>query len=236
MAFDFTPVLRILPQFIIAGIVAIVFYSEFKEPLLHGWGRPRFILVRGGVFSGSAATSSGVDESHTPNSSFYRENRKSFISVLGSAHMVLLTVNLWIIMAIAILPEESITKIFPSITGNADILIYGFLAALFLATVVATVVSRINGTKLNLLILLAIGGVGAYLSFYLPFMQWVGDYQVILRAVMMYCVVAASVFGIYVMSSLVRKEQALRVAVIGSYLSYVYTAAILTINLLQNAL
>lgn len=231
MAIDLTPVLKILPQFIISGIIAFIFYSEFKKPRKQ---KPKFFLARE---VNPANNEINRDRTGNQVTAYKRDTPEKTLlqSPIGDAHIVFLTVNLWILLAFIMIPLTSLSRIMPSFTHPMGFVIYISLAAVFVLAFASTVVSRISMTRAKLIGLLLSGGVGAYLAFYLPFMQWVGDYVVILRWVIIYCTVAISLLGTYALSAVLKKRQATNVAVIGSYASYIMTAALLTMNVIQSA-
>lgn len=232
MAFDFSAVLRILPQFIIAGLIAILFYSEFKKPRV---AKPILILIRGDL-----PATSGREDDQVQNPSTLYEHKPLdlglYDSTIGNLHIIFLTVNLWILLSFLMIPLTSLKSIMPNLGQPMEFITYLILGVIFLITLTSTVVSRIDMSKYKLIGLLASGGVGAYLAFYLPVMAWASSYHTILKWVLVYCVIAVSLFGIYILSVMVNRKNTMNVAIIGSYASYAMTAAILTINMFQNAL
>lgn len=231
MPFDVTAALQILPQFIAAGIIAFIFYSEFKKP----WKvKPKFFLVR----ENDPAVRGDLPTDGVRYTTDYESEHKSrglLETQLGNVHLFFLTVNLWILLAFILIPLSNLGRVMPTFNYPTGTIVYIILAVLFLTALVSTVISRITMTKTKLVALLASGGVGAYLAFYLPFMQFVMDYTSILRWVFIYCTVAVSLFGIYTLSSMLQKRQTTNMAVIGSYAAYAMTAALLAFNLFQNA-
>lgn len=232
MPINFTAVLQILPQFIAAGIISFIFYAEFKKPRYH---KPNFILVR---------ENDPVDENRIVNDNMRpatiyepdQSNTGLLNSQFGNAHIFFLTVNLWILLAFVLIPFSSLGRMMPSFAYPVRELVYLVLAIVFVTAVASTVISRISMTRSKLIILLLSAGVGAYMIFYLPIMQWASDYTIILRWVIIYCTVAVSLFGIYTLSYMLKKRQTTNIAVVGSYAAYFMTAALLTLNVFQNAL
>lgn len=227
MILDFAAVLHILPEFVVSGVIAIIFYAEFKKPDPMAT-RPKFILVRG-----DSSFSSPIINPRD-NSSSYNEKRKPFAAVLGDSQMIFLTVNLWILLTLVLLPLSNSGAVLPQLSSTDGGIIYGLLTALFAIAVITSVVRRFSVTRTHIVITMAAAAVVSYLSFYLPSMQWIGSFAMIMRIVIMYGVIAASVFSVYVISTSLRRVSQEKVAVVGTFASYGITAVLLFVNLFQS--
>lgn len=247
MNFDFSAFQAILPQFIIAGIIAAIFYMEFdkstpkdagklifivpkeEDPQTTRFSRPAFLHK----FIISIRTRANSLSSRTVKSTPYTGDENSVLSLLRGTHLVLLTVVMWILLSLALLPGNALSSILPKLPSYG-IYAYIGLCVAFAASVGATVVSRISLTKVRLGILLTGSAIVTYLAFYLPALQWMNyTYSAFFKLIIVYCAVAVTVFGVYTISSLIKRLSALKVAVYGTYASYGLAAALLIINLLQ---
>lgn len=238
MIIDIAAILQVLPEFAGAGILSIVFYMEFKGPLSGLIKAPEFILVRGDSIIPMAAVPvvSGSQSSSPRYSEVTAAGEDSMaLASFKDIQLILATVSLWIILALALLPQNRLKAILPNIPFNYQIIAYGILAVLFLISLTSTVVLHIRSTRMHVAIILAAGAAIAYLAFYLPSMQWIAHYALILRAIIIYCSVAATAFGLYAISSIMGKSAVVKLAIVGTFALYAFTAALLLTNLIQLA-
>jgi hypothetical protein len=229
MPVSYAPAMDILPEMLLAGILAFIFYLNFRKLKVKAVTRTEFILVRGDS-TDMDLSKADRNEMSTP---LYETN--TFLKeTLLSSHMVFLTVTLWIGLAMVMIPVSKLYLIFPRFGFYVTLLVYGLLAVVISLSLISTVVSRISITKLNLAILLAAGGVAVFISFYLPFMSWASSYGQLMHMVFIYCAVALAVFGIYFVSTIMKERNTVRMAAIGSYIAYFSTSALLALNLFSN--
>ncbi len=228
MALSFSPAVDIIPELLISGLLAFLFYANFRKLNSKVTPAPTFILVRGDtlVEAGSGMKSSPVIDSLL----------KDMIDILRNSQMLFITVTLWIVLTMLMIPSSRLSFILPDFHAPITGIVYGSLAVIIAGTVITTVVTRIKKTRMNFIILLVIGGAGAFISFYLPLMSWASFYGQIMKITFVYSVVAATVFGIYYIYSIMKEKNAVRMATIGAYLSYFFTATLLALNLFSNIL
>lgn len=228
MPVNYSPAIDILPELLIAGILAFLFYTNFRKLKAIPYIQPRFILVRGDNYE------EGGDQSWINKSTSINDAGENLSEALRGSQMILFTVTLWVVLTMLMLPVSKLYLIFPRFGSLMSPLIYGLLTGIIGVTIIATVVTRIKNTRMNLVLLLAIGGVGAFMAFYLPLMGWASEYGQIMKLVFIYCAVAMTVFGIYYINSVMKVDNAMKVATIGSYVSYFSTSALLALNLFYN--
>lgn len=229
MAVSYTPAMDILPELLLAGILAFLFYVNFRKLNVKANIRTEFILVRG-----DSLVEGGEMGSWTDKTSPLHEKNEFLREFLQSSHMVFLTVTLWIALTMVMIPVSKLYLIFPRFGSAGTLIVYGLLATIITVSLVTTVVSRIKVTRLTLVLLLVSGGAGVFISFYLPLMYWASSFGQILKLVFVYCAVAVAEFGIYYMASIMKERNTVRVATIGSYVAYFFTSALLALNLFTN--
>ncbi len=231
MPVNYTPAMDILPELLLAGILAFLFYINFRKLKVKASIRTEFILVRG-----DSMVSVGDGEPWMDKTSPLHEKNEFLREVFTGSHMVFLTVTLWIALTMLMIPVSKLYLIFPRFGSSGTLLVYGLLATIITVSLVTTVVSRIKVTRLTLILLLVSGGAGVFISFYFPLMGWASSYGQILKLVFVYCAVAFAEFGIYYISLIMKERNTVRVATIGSYVAYFFTSALLALNLFSNIL
>ena len=228
MAVSFSPAVDLIPELLISGVLAFLFYTNFRKLKINTYSSPKFILVRGDAFMAA--------EGEIKSSPVAGSVIKDMAEILRSSQMVFITVTLWIVLTMLMIPSSKLLLILPSFNAPLAGIVYGALAVIIVGTVLTTVVTRINRTRVNFILLLIIGGAGAFLMFYLPLMSWASFYGQIMRITFVYSAVAATVFGIYYIYSIMKEGNAVRMATVGAYLSYFFTAALLAVNLFSKVL
>lgn len=237
MPFDVEALLQILPEFAIAGIISILFYMVLNRSVEVTPSRPQFIVVRGDTVDellAAAGTESGKDSPAVNSTPFSSEGNSDALKGLRESQMIVVTVSLWILLSLILLPTKDLNDILPQLPLNSYFIVYAVLAALFLISVVTTIVTRIKVTGFTLILLLIAGAGISYLAFYLPSMQWVNNYVVLLRAVVIYCASAATVFVIYFLSRILDKGHAVRLSIVGTFGLYAFTVILLVWNMAEN--
>lgn len=229
MAVSYSPALDILPELLISGVLAFMFYSNFKKSRVTSGNELKFILVREGRFQ--IGSMGRKWENRSPIRKSYESG---FVDILRGSQTVFLSVTLWVVLTMLMIPVSKLFLIVPRFGAVLSLLVYGFIAFMVASSVVTTIVTRVKNSRMNLILLLATAGSGVFISFYLPLMNWASGYGVTMRLVFVYCAVAITLFGIYYAHSIMKEKNALRFSVIGSYLSYFSTSALLLINLMGN--
>lgn len=231
MPVNYAPALDILPNLILAGILALVFYANFRKLNVKSYSRTEFILVRGDDFH-----SRDEENNSTGGFSPLHENEENVTGTLISSQLVFLSVTLWVAMTMIMIPVSKLYLILPRFGSFGTLIVYSSLAVVIILSLVATVVSRIKITKFTVVLLLIAGGVGVFVSFYLPLMSWASTYGQLMKLVFVYCAVALAEFGIYYITSIMKEKNTARVATVGSYISYFSTSALLAVNIFSNIL
>lgn len=231
MPVSYSPAMDMLPELFLAGIMALLFYINFRKLKVKTSVRTDFILVRGDNLESNGGEVPGM-ENYSP----LHEKNYFLREILLGSHMVFLSVTLWIALTMVMIPLTKLYLIFPRFGSAGTLIVYGALAIIITVSLVTTVVSRIKITKLTIILLLVAGGAGVFISFYLPLMGWASSFGQILKLVFVYCAVAFAEFGIYYISSIMKERNTVRVATIGSYASYFFISALLALNLFSNIL
>ncbi len=231
MPVSYSPAVDILPELFLAGILAFLFYMNFRKLKVKASISTEFILVRGDSLENNGEGGTWI-EKYSP---LHGKNDLLKEALFGS-HMIFLSVTLWVALTMVMIPVTKLYLIFPRFGPIGTLVVYGLLAVIITVSLVTTVVSRIKVTRFNLILLLVAGGAGVFISFYLPLMGWASSFGQILKLVFVYCAVALAEFGIYFISSIMKERNTVKVATVGSYASYFLTSALLALNLFSNVL
>lgn len=237
--------LNILPEFIVAGVLAFLFYSEVERPMPKETGKLSFTIVHesGASFPGqqsvlgrmarflSDKTTSG--KLGAAGTSAYRSNSGSLFSVLSGIQILLLTVVIWILLSLSMIPEVYLQQILP-VLPPLGILAYGALAVTLGIALASTISMRFVLTNSRKIALMAATAIGVFLIFYLPALQWLNFYSLFIRISVIYGSLVAAVGAVYLFSTRLHRISLMRFAVIGTYGSYVTVALLLGWNLIGN--
>ncbi len=227
MGFSFSAFMTIFPVLIISGILSLLFFLELRNLAIRRNERPLFILVRGDSVPSSL---SGSGKNYTELNEI---KDSQFFGIIKSVQLVMLTVNVWILLTILLLPSAGIDKILPVLSTNEQYLVYSALGAIFIVSFLSTVILRISNTKPKMIATLGIIASGIFLLFFIPSMQWLSAYSMFVRGLILYAIIAASLFltyGFFTLPSMKIEK----VSIAGTIALYVFTSAVLFTNLVQS--
>lgn len=229
MGFDLSAFLALLPDFIIAGILSLLFFLEIRNIAIKRKEKPAFILVR---------EDNRLGEQGSNNLAYTELNSSDnghFLPAIRNVQMAMLAVNIWILLTLILLPSSSISRLLPVFSREEQYIVYSALGVVFVTAILSTVILRISNTWPRIVTTLGIVGVGIFIIFYIPSMQWISTYSLFTRGIILYSIIVAALFlsyGFFTLPS--GKIEKLSVA--GTISSYAFTSAILFINLFQSLL
>ncbi len=227
MAFNLSAFLAILPDFLIAGILSLIFFLELRNIGIRRKDRPVFILVRE---DGLQAQTGDPSNAYTE---LEKRDEGPFYKSIKNIQLAMLSVNIWILLTIILLPSYNIAGLLPALSRDQQFLVYSSLGAVFLFALLSTVILRISNTWPKIATTFAIIATGIFLIFYIPSMQWLSTYSLIIRGIILYAIIASALSVSYGFFTLpYRKIEKLSIA--GTFSAYVFTSAILFVNLVQS--
>ncbi len=260
MNFDPNALINFLPQFLIGGLIAIYFYATFKkftpggkEGLMFQATIPQVTPFSrshpdsGGISTLDSsmsrslhflgATKGNVDYSlySSPIDINYIRANNDRASFLGDTQLILLTIDLWILIALLLSPIKTVSQLMPTLPGFVSSAMFLLLASVLGIAILTTVVSRIDFNRKTLGILVIAAGGVTLGSFYAPAMQWVGGLNGLIHLVVVYSAVVIACMGVYAAATYMRKKPAFSTSAYTSFTSYGITAFILLFNLIRVA-
>ncbi len=227
MGFDLSAFLSIFPDFLIAGVMSLLFYFEIRNVKIKrnqmsvvAVAKENPKLAGGELYSSSEMTLNGMG---------------FFYSTAKNVQLTMLAVNIWILLSLLLLPSSSITRLFPSFSIDWQFLVYSTLGLLFAVSFLSTVIMRVSKTKPRMIMTLLMIAVGTFLLFYMPSMQWISSFNLFARGIIIYAIITSILFlsyGFFALPS--GKIEKLSIA--GTLSTYVFTSAILFVNLFHSLL
>lgn len=229
MVLNLSAFLAIFPDFLIAGILSLIFYFEIRNLSIKRGERPVFILSR------NDAILPGPGQESQMQTEVKAKSERQFFASLRSVQLAMLTVNIWILLTIILLPSSSAARLLPPLSLTQEYLLYSAMGAIFVTALLSTVIIRISNTLPRMLVTLGAIASGIFLIFYVPSMHWLSTYGILIRGTILYAIIASVLFLSYGFFTLpARKIE--KVSIAGTFLAYVFTSAILFVNLIQSIL
>ena len=228
MGFDLSAFLAIFPDFLIAGVLSLLFYLELRNVKIH-----RKEVFVGAVPSTDSQSNGAGNPKETPELS--SNGMTFFYSIAKNVQLSMLAINVWILLTIVLLPSSSIARLLPSFSFDGQLLIYSILGALFVVSFLSTIILRVSNTKPRMIMTLLMIAAGTFLLFYIPSMQWISGFSLLVRMIILYAIIASTLFlsyGFFVLPS--GKIEKLSVA--GTFSTYIFTSGILFVNLFHTLL
>lgn len=260
MSLTFTLLIDFLPRFLIAGIITYFFVSKFGKMEILNFERPAFIVPRPDLYSSNGAVSrrssrkiarsnsgssrmktvsvttigigNGAGPRETLNVTMLPPRKKisQRIEFLRELQMILLGVDIWLLLSIALSPAATIYYLLPSLSSAHGTLLYTILAAMLFTALVGAIVSRVRFNTKLLVALMIIASAATIVLYYMPSMTWVNHYSSIFRLILIYSTVLAVCIAVYAMSMLLRRQTAFYLSAYTSIAVYMTSAAILAFN------
>ena len=233
MAVFIAGIIAVLPELVIAGLVAfylnrILSYEKMKLTfkLNRGWtlyDRVYNYLPRN---SGQNKSTPKMD-AHSPF--IYRSVDKG----LKSINVALITISAWILILLSLIGVGKSSAFLPIFSSILNILLYGILLIMFLASVMASLSIRVAVDKGLRILGTAIAIVLTVLFFYLPSMKWFMDTprSIIVTAVIIYFAAFFVVILAYLFWWYMRPRKAFRISLYTSVTTY---AMIVVLMLLKD--
>jgi hypothetical protein len=233
MAVSIAGIIAVLPELIIAGLIA--FY--LNRILSYEKMRLTFKLDRGWTFYDKVhnylSRNSGQNESspkkdiHSPF--IYRSVDKD----LKSISVALITISAWILILLSLIGVGKSSAFLPIFSGILNIPLYGILLVMFLTSVMASLSIRVAVDKGLRIMGTAIAIVLTVLFFYLPSMKWFTDTprSIIVTAVIIYFAAFFVVILAYIFWWYIRPRKAFRISLYTSVTTY---AMIVVLMLLKD--
>ncbi len=250
-----------LPRFIIAGVITYFFISRFNKLYPLEFERPFIFLQKdeyrrgirayfrrkmaafrlraemGGTrhamvttYGPVAGTSSsmGVTLLSKPQG-----NRKR-MELVRELQMILLGIDVWILLSIALSPIKSIYYILPRLPSVSGTVLYSAVAATLFVAVIGTVISRVRIDGKITIGLLAGSAVTTVILFYMPSMGWMARYGTFMQVAIVYSVVIAVCLAVYMISFHARRRTAFYASAFSSMAVYAIWSVLMFMNLIMN--
>lgn len=239
----------ILPEFIIAGIIAILFYSELETPQPKKSSLLSFIIGNtaqntvslqepvsmAGKISRFMTDRASTGKFAAARSSPFRSSNGSLMSFLRGIQVVLLTVVIWILLSLSLVPAVYLRAIFP-IFPFYGIAAYIALSAAIFTAVASTVSLRFVMNKYRRLVLVVAAAIVVFAIFYFPALQWLNMYSTVIRAAIIGGSIALVSGGAYFLAAIPKRRSLMKLSVIGTYGGYLLIVMLLAWNLVGNIL
>ncbi len=228
MGFDLSAFLAIFPDFLIAGVLSLLFYLELRNVKIQ---RKEISVL---AVPGADPQSKGAGQPKE-TSDLTSNGISFFYGIAKDVQLSMLAINIWILLTILLLPSSSIARLLPSFSLDVQLLIYSILGALFVVSFLSTIIIRVSNTKTRMITTLLMIAVGTFLFFYIPSMQWISGFGLLVRMIILYAIIASTLFlsyGFFVLPS----GKIEKLAVAGTFSTYVFTSAILFANLFHTLL
>ncbi len=226
MAFSFSAFMSMFPYFLISGILSLLFFLEVRNLSVKRKEIPLFILV-------SEETAQTSVKGSSRNYTELRGGSQGYFwGMIQNIQLAMLAVNIWILLTILLLPSSGMEKLLPAFSLDEQYLVYSAMGVIFVISFLSTVVLRISSTKPKIIATLGIVATGIFLVFLIPSMQWISSYSSFMRGIILYAVIASSLFLTYGFFTLPSKKVE-KVSIAGTLASYLFTSALLFANLVQ---
>ncbi len=228
MGFELSAFLATFPDFLIAGVMALLFYLELRHVNIK---RSEMYVYAVSLVN---PLPTGGDDLNS-SSELALNGMSIFYSMVKNLQLTMLSVIIWILLTLVLLPSSSITRLLPSFSTVGQFLIYSILGFLFLVSFLSTVILRVSNTKPRMILSLLVIATGTFLLFYIPSMQWISSFGLLMRIIILYAVIASALFlsyGFFVLPA--GKIEKLSIA--GTFSTYIFTSSLLFVNLFHSLL
>lgn len=261
MALTIALLMDFLPRFLIAGVITYFFVSKFGKLSILSYERPKFILVHDRRISRSSRSKRSISNP-VPVRRFKKDGIKTaVVATLGYSagrgntmnitllpprpgtnprldflrdlQMILLGVDMWLLLSIALSPLSTVHYILPAFSALHSTLLYTVLAGALIIALVGSVVSRVRVDTKLLVVLLALASAVTIALYYMPSMAWVDRYTSLFHLILVYTTVVIVCIVVYAMAMLLRRRTAFYMSAYSSIGVYLMSAVILAVNLLD---
>ncbi len=260
MPFTVAALIDFLPRFIIAGIITYIFIAKFSKMAVLDYEKPEIFIAErrklhsqlygriGSKLAGgktSPATSGmvatygpSVNDSYIMKVSLFGNDAsgKRRHVFLREIELVLLGVDLWILISLALSPVSTVVYLFPPIRSISSALVYIIIAGTASLAVLGTVTSRVKFSKRNTT-LLVLGTAGSAVAVYfLPSMSWINNTSLLFHITIIYSTVIIACVLAYIISSKMKRSTAFFTSAYSAIAVYGVSAILLFLNFMLNVL
>jgi len=232
MVANITGLIAIIPEFIIAGLVAfylnrILSYEKIRLTFYLDNRRKFFDRVSAFISSSTGQNDSSHEKS--PRSPLmYRSVDKG----LKSISVALMTISAWILILLSLIGVAKSSAFVPVFNGILNVLLYGILLLLFLISAMALLSLRVRVDRGLRLLGTVIAIALTIFFFYLPSMKWFMDAprNIIITAVIVYLATFFVVILAYIFWWYIRPRKAFRISLYTSVATYAMIVALMLLK------
>lgn len=228
MALGISTITNLLPQFVIASLLSLYYFSWASDVKYHVLMEPSFIMSS----DPPGIPSFGHEVEFTPL------HQQKFIedSVVKQMTLALNSVALWMVIVLATSRTETVWLFVGPVPKIVSDIVFPFLAALFSVALFTSVIDRIGDEKTRRMEAVIVAGAISVLAFLLPTVSWLTRLRLVFTLLVMYFAALGVVAMSYFFQWKAKRGMVLKTRFLTSIASYSILVSLFAYSLISHAL
>lgn len=253
MHFDIASLISFLPQFAVGGIIAAYFYSFFNKKKPEDPEKIEFIVPRtaskevkdkdegnthalDAIMESVGHLAENEKREYEAMASPYSKHVEGPKSILPDAQVLVLSLELWVLLFIALSPIGKLQFLLPSFSRFDSYMLYSALAVVLGISIMSTVTSRLSLSRRISGIAVVVAGLITFLSFYAPSMAWINATASLIHLVIVYSAIVVVCMVAYILSTSHKRRRVFLTSTYATFATYGITSFLLIYNLFNTIL